>query len=48
VPIGVNSVAVHAHDYLDNSPRFAFANPDIEEHVYMLGPFPSAPELPKR
>jgi hypothetical protein len=41
VLIGETDVVVHTHDYLDDSPRFAFCKPDLDDRAYMLGPFPA-------
>jgi 3',5'-cyclic AMP phosphodiesterase CpdA len=40
VLISEETVVVHNHDYLDNSPRFAFSKPGVEERAYALGPIP--------
>ena len=37
--IGETDVVVHTHDYLDDSPRFAFSKPHLDDRAYMLGPF---------
>lgn len=36
---GRDGVVVHAHDYLDTSPRFPFSNPQMDEREYVLGRF---------
>lgn len=37
--LGRDSVVVHAHDFLDASPRFPFSNPEMDERAYALGSF---------
>jgi 3',5'-cyclic AMP phosphodiesterase CpdA len=39
VLLGPDGVVVHAHDYLDASPRFPFSNPALDERAYALGSF---------
>jgi hypothetical protein len=41
VLIGETDVVVHTHDYLDDSPRFPFSKPDLDDRAYMLGPVPA-------
>ena len=38
VLIGEETVVVHTHDYLDQSPRFPFGKPRVDDRTYMLGP----------
>ncbi len=38
VLIGETSCVVHTHDYLDDSPRFLFSKPGVDERTYQLGP----------
>ena len=33
-----DQIVVHTHDFLDSSPRFLFAHPDIEARAYQQGP----------
>lgn len=37
VLVSTEAVVVHAHDFLDASPRFPFVNPDMDDRAYMLG-----------
>jgi hypothetical protein len=48
VLIGDETVVVHNHDYLDNSPRFPFSKPGVEERAYALGPPPGDTALPTK
>jgi hypothetical protein len=41
VLIGETDVVVLTHDYLDDSPRFPFSKPDLDDRAYMLGPVPA-------
>lgn len=38
VLISKHSVVVHAHDFLDQSPRFLFSKPGTDDRTYQLGP----------
>lgn len=38
VLIGEETVVVHNHDYLDQSPRFPFSKPGVDGRAYVLGP----------
>lgn len=35
---GAHSIVVHTHDYLDQSPRFPFFIPGVDDRSYQLGP----------
>ena len=37
VLIGEETVVVHTHDYLDQSPRFPFGKPRVDDRTYMSG-----------
>ena len=43
VLIGEDTVVVHTHDYLDDSPRFPFSRPGVDDRAYMLGAFAGMP-----
>lgn len=36
-----DTVVVHTHDFLDNSPRFLFSKPGTDDRTYQLGPVQS-------